>query len=105
MKASKTITGFKLVFNNQKPVCQKTGVNIPINNRNHSNIILYFFLFITNKKKLLLFLTGFEDVPDFLTILLNLIRQKLGGQTVENDKKTVKSTLMCDHCDGVIMHH
>lgn len=48
---------------------------------------------------------GFEDVPDFLTILLNLIRQKLGGQTVENDKKTVKSTLMCDHCDGVIMHH
>lgn len=47
---------------------------------------------------------GFEDVPDFLTILLNLIRQKLGGQTVENHK-TVKSTIMCDHCDGVIMHH
>ena len=30
MKASKTENGLKLVFNKEKPVCEKTGVNIPI---------------------------------------------------------------------------
>jgi len=29
MKASKPKTGMKPVFNNQKPVCKKTGINIP----------------------------------------------------------------------------
>lgn len=68
------------------------------------NIMMQIILVLMSIKEAVAISTGFEDVPDFLTILLNLIRQKLGGQTVENHK-TVKSTIMCDHCDGVIMHH
>lgn len=45
---------------------------------------------------------GFEDVPDFLRVLFNLIRQKL-GLVVENNK-TVISSLISDRHDETNHH-